>query len=295
MDAIVLDVYFVQQATGETSISSLFDILNNPVLIYVFLIIFGVILLFFLIFFIMSKFKNPASYYERYKVIREEIAKVDDLYLKKKLSFEDYTFALFNYAKEYELIVSFLSKYPEYKPKLQSYTLKSVFPKENYTNTEEKKKQERIFFFADLLRPHIKYYSRTEIEQALLDEGFTRDIAILILNKLDTFNLKYGTESKAERNAVVNIINSLLSKQEKPELYKGTSSFDLSDLSKKKKNVFDNEPVTFEKYPVKAKIEEKKTFLSSITGIFKTKEKEHSVSEINDVFADIERRLKESN
>lgn len=294
MDGIVLDVYFVQQTTGDTSIASLLDILNNPLLIYIFITVIGVLLLFFVLFYILSKFKNPQSCFERYKIIREEMAKIDDLYQKKKLSFEEYTFALFNYAKEYEVLVSFLSKYPNYKSSLKNYT-PSVIPKYDYNNVEEKKKQDNVFYFSDLLRPYIKYYSRMELERALLDEGFTKDYVVLILNKLDSFNLKYGTESRTDKLTVINMINSLLSNQKGIEKNNGPSSIDISDLSKKNKSIFDNEIVTFEKYPAKIKEEEKKNILSSIKDIFKTKEKTHTVSEINDVFSEIERKLKENN
>ena len=240
-----------------------------------------------------SKFKNPETYFERYKVIREEIAKVDSLYLKKELSFEEYTFALFNYAKEYEIIVSFLSKYPEYKSKLQSYVIKGVSQESNI-RSPDRKKQDTVDYLFDLLRAQKKYYSRSEIRQALLDEGFERNITELVLTKLDNYTVGYESDIKEDKSKIIDMINSLLSKQEKPEIRKEAENIDLSDLSKKKKSVFDNEPITFEKYPTKIKEEKKETVLSSIKNLFKSKPKVHTVSEINDVFADIEKRLKEN-
>lgn len=297
MKPIFLDVYFAQhfaENAGNTSISTIFDVFTKSNLVYIIVIIFGLILVFFLIFYLFSKFKNPETYFERYKVIREEIAKVDSLYLKKELSFEEYTFALFNYAKEYEIIVSFLSKYPEYKSKLQSYVIKGV-PQESNIRSPDRKKQDTVDYLFDLLRAQKRYYSRSEIRQALLDEGFERNITELVLTKLDNYTGGYESDIKEDKNKIIDMINSLLSKQEKPEIRKESENIDLSDLSKKKKSVFDNEPITFEKYPTKIKEEKKETVLSSIKNLFKSKPKVHTVSEINDVFADIEKRLKENN
>lgn len=297
MKPIFLDVYFAQQFAenaGNTSISAIFDVFTKSNLVYIIVIIFGLILVFFLIFYLFSKFKNPETYFERYKVIREEIAKVDSLYLKKELSFEEYTFALFNYAKEYEIIVSFLSKYPEYKSKLQSYVIKGV-PQESNIRSPDRKKQDTVDYLFDLLRAQKRYYSRSEIRQALLDEGFERNITELVLTKLDNYTGGYESDIKEDKSKIIDMINSLLSKQEKPEIRKESENIDLSDLSKKKKSVFDNEPITFEKYPTKIKEEKKETVLSSIKNLFKSKPKVHTVSEINDVFADIEKRLKENN
>lgn len=297
MKPIFLDVYFAQQFAenaGNTSISAIFDVFTKSNLVYIIVIIFGLILVFFLIFYLFSKFKNPETYFERYKVIREEIAKVDSLYLKKELSFEEYTFALFNYAKEYEIIVSFLSKYPEYKSKLQSYVIKGV-PQKSNIRSPDRKKQDTVDYLFDLLRAQKRYYSRSEIRQALLDEGFERNITELVLTKLDNYTGGYESDIKEDKSKIIDMINSLLSKQEKPEIRKESENIDLSDLSKKKKSVFDNEPITFEKYPTKIKEEKKETVLSSIKNLFKSKPKVHTVSEINDVFADIEKRLKENN
>lgn len=297
MKPIFLDVYFAQhfaENAGNTSISAIFDVFTKSNLVYIIVIIFGLILVFFLIFYLFSKFKNPETYFERYKVIREEIAKVDSLYLKKELSFEEYTFALFNYAKEYEIIVSFLSKYPEYKSKLQSYVIKGVSQESNI-RSPDRKKQDTVDYLFDLLRAQKRYYSRSEIRQALLDEGFERNITELVLTKLDNYTGGYESDIKEDKSKIIDMINSLLSKQEKPEIRKESENIDLSDLSKKKKSVFDNEPITFEKYPTKIKEEKKETVLSSIKNLFKSKPKVHTVSEINDVFADIEKRLKENN
>lgn len=297
MKPIFLDVYFAQhfaESAGNTSISAIFDVFTKSNLVYIIVIIFGLILVFFLIFYLFSKFKNPETYFERYKVIREEIAKVDSLYLKKELSFEEYTFALFNYAKEYEIIVSFLSKYPEYKSKLQSYVIKGV-PQESNIRSPDRKKQDTVDYLFDLLKAQKKYYSKSEIRQALLDECFERNITELVLTKLDNYTGGYESDIKEDKSKIIDMINSLLSKQEKPEIRKESENIDLSDLSKKKKSVFDNEPITFEKYPTKIKEEKKETVLSSIKNLFKSKPKVHTVSEINDVFADIEKRLKENN
>jgi len=299
MDAAFLDVYFGQQIADSTITHSWLEMFKNfsP---YFFAFIIILLFTFLLVYLLPLISRNPKSYYRRYKDIREEMYKIDELYSKKEISFEEYSFAQFNYAKEYENIVFFLSKYPEYKEKLQSYKIKETANREKeYNKIGEKDKIEKLNladFLYDLLRSHAKYYTVGEIEQAILDEGFTNEIATLVINKMQKNKVNFASETKIEQNKVVNIINSLLSKNYENAPKKGeASSVDLIDLTKKRKNTFIEEKVTYEKYPTKIKEEKKETVLSSIKNLFKSKPKVHTVSEINDVFADIEKRLKENN
>lgn len=297
MDKIFLDVYFGQQIAENTINQSWLQTLNE-FSTYIFLFLFFILIMFLAAYLMPVLFRNPKSYFKRYKIIREEMSKIDQLYSKKEISFEEYSFAQFNYAKEYENIVLYLSKYPEYKVQLQSYKIKEVENREteNKSSKLEKSKLNTIDFLFDLLRSHAKYYTKEEIEQAILDEGFTKDIAMSVLEKMENHNLPFASETKMEQNKIINIINSLLSKNyENPPVKGEASTINLGDLSKKKKNVFEEEKVSFNKYPSVKKEETKKGLFESIKNAFKSKPKTHTVSEINDIFVEIEKRLKENN
>jgi hypothetical protein len=104
MDKIFLDVYFGQQIAENTINQSWLQTLNE-FSTYIFLFLFFILIMFLVAYLMPVLFRNPKSYFKRYKIIREEMSKIDQLYSKKEISFEEYSFAQFNYAKEYENIV----------------------------------------------------------------------------------------------------------------------------------------------------------------------------------------------
>ena len=297
MNRLFLDVYFGQQIAESTANNSWMQMFSD-MSTYIFVFITLILLLFLLTYLMPLILRNPKTYFNRYKRIREEMNRIDELYVKKELSFEEYAFAQFNYAKEYETTVVYLSKFPEYKSQLQSYKIKETeFREKEYKtiNKADKNKIDTVDFLFDLLRSQAKYYTKGEIEQAILDEGFTRDIANLVVGKLEDIGTNFSSETKMQQSKVINIINSLLAKNYENAPTKGeASSVNLNDLSKKRKSVFEEEKVSFEKYPQAKKEIKKQSVLSSIKDLFKSKPKTHTVSEINDVFAEIEKRLKEN-
>jgi len=299
MGDIFLGVYFGEKLAEGIPNYSLFEIFSQTSILYILAFIIFVYFIFIGFFFIYPSFhKNPKTYFKRYNEIRENLMAIDDLYSKKKLSFEEYSFAQFNYAKEYEHIIVFLSKFPEYKSQLQSYKIKESENREKEISNLNKAEQQKIYsanFLCDLLKPHKRYYTRKEIEQSIIDEGFTKEIAKLVLIKLDDHGTDYGEETKLEQSKIVNIINALLAKNsETAKSAPQQSSFDIKDLERKKASKISEEKVTFEKYPTISKEQEKQGHLASIKSLFKSKPKPHTVSEINDIFAEIEKRLKEN-
>lgn len=294
MNRVILDIYFGQQIAENAVVHSWVEIFNEAsTYIYIGIILF---LLIFLLSFLLPKlFKSPKSYFKRYKQVREEMHKIDELYSTKKLSFEEYSFAQFHYAKEYEKIVKYLSQFPQYSSQLQSYKIKEAESREKEyqkRNVDKSVLNDADFLF-DLLRPYGKYYTKDEIRQVILDEGFNIDIANLVLEKLERVHINFGSETKMDESKLVSILNSLLAKN--AELQQSQeNTINLQDLQTKKKLAFEKEKVTIEKYPVEKETQAKPTFSSSLKGLFTRKPKPHTIAEINDVFAEIEKKLKES-
>lgn len=294
MKGVILDIYFGQQIAENAVVQSWVEIFNEAsTYIYIGIILF---LLIFLLSFLLPKlFKTPKSYFKRYKQVREEMRKVDELYSSKKLSFEEYSFAQFHYAKEYEKIVKYLSQFPQYSSQLQSYKIKEAEnrEKEYQKPSVDKSVLNAVDILFDLLRPYGKYYTKDEIRQAILDEGFTVNIANLVLEKLERAHINLGSETRMDENKIINILNSLLAKNTKIQQSQ-ENTINLQDLQTSKKLAFEKEKVTIEKFPVEKEIQKKPTFFSSLKGLFTRKPKTHTISEINDVFAEIEKKLKES-
>jgi hypothetical protein len=267
------------------------------------------IFLFFYIFFIITFFirplmkKNPLKYYKRYLEIREEMEKIDELYNKKKITFPDYSYAQFNYAKEYEMIIVFLSKFPEYKQRLESYQLKGSQVKVKQESFEEKKDQVRlnqINFLTDLLLPKAKYYTEEEIEQAILDEGFNKEISYFVVNKLKRQGIEFGSEKLDKTNKVVDLVNKIFPTKETEEgdlLGQTNESIDLKKTvySKPANNSNYVNQIDFSDSDNFNKDQEKnkESIFENLKNLLKPapKKKEHSISEINDIFKDIEKSL----
>ncbi|MFA5746144.1 MAG: hypothetical protein WCX82_03775 [archaeon] len=302
MNNIFLDVYLgsklAESISSDTTISNLFTY-NNLFYLGIFLI--GTFFIFFVSFFLIPKlFRNPQNYFKRYIVIREEMANIDELYTRKKMSFEDYSFAQFHYAKEYEHIIVYLSKFPQYKEKLQSYKISVVKireTEESKLNNTDKQQLSTINYYVDLLRNPAVFYQKKEIYQAFLDEGYIPDIAEKVVSKLEDMGVEFASQDKDENHKINDLVNSLLASKKSELNYNFNTSINLKDLSTNKKTSpnFGETTTTFSKLS-KSKTEnkdEKPLFWSTVKGIFKSKERPHTVTEINDIFKDIETTLKE--
>lgn len=301
----ILDLYYGDHLinTASNAQTSFFSGLFSSGYIY----IIGVFL-FFYIFFIITFFirplmkKNPLKYYNRYLEIREEMEKIDALYNQKKITFPDYSYAQFNYAKEYEALVVFLSKFPEYKQRLQSYKLDGPEVNLKKNTSEEKKDQVRlnqINFLTDLLLPKAKYYREEEVEQAILDEGFSKEVSYLVVNKLKRQGLEFGSEKLEKTNKVIDLVNKIFPTKEPDLQNTPNQTNEYIDL---KKTVY-SKPVNNSNYVnqidfsdsdnFKNQNENKESIFENLKNLLKPapKKKEHSISEINDIFKDIEKSL----
>lgn len=262
-------------------------------------LLFLVILTFFILPFIK---KNPLKYYKRYLEIREEMGKIDELYNQKKITFPDYSYAQFNYAKEYEALVVFLSKFPEYKQRLQSYKLDGPEVNIKKNTSEEKRDQIRlnqINFLTDLLLPKAKYYKEEEVEQAILDEGFSKEVSYFVVNKLKRQGVEFGSEKLEKTNKVIDLVNKIFPTKD-PDLQKTPNQ--TNEYIDLKKTVY-SKPVNNSNYVAqidfsdsdnfKDQNEKKESIFENLKNLLKPapKKKEHSISEINDIFKDIEKSL----
>lgn len=301
----ILDLYYGDHLINAVSNAqtSFFSGLFSSGYIYiigVFLfLLFLVILTFFILPFIK---KNPLKYYKRYLEIREEMGKIDELYNQKKITFPDYSYAQFNYAKEYETLVVFLSKFPEYKQRLQSYKLDGPEVNIKKNTSEEKRDQIRlnqINFLTDLLLPKAKYYREEEVEQAILDEGFSKEVSYLVVNKLKRQGLEFGSEKLEKTNKVIDLVNKIFPTKEPDLQNTPNQTNEYIDL---KKTVY-SKPVNNSNYVnqidfsdsdnFKNQNEKKESIFENLKNLLKPapKKKEHSISEINDIFKDIEKSL----
>lgn len=288
MRLIVLDIYFNQQIDYISNHSWFTSFKNlSPI---VFIIIILILSLYLFLYLVPLVLKSPKKAYKRYIKIREKLEIVENLYENKKITFEEYSFSQFNYAKEYELLVSYLSKYPNYKVLLKPYKLREIENRETkYDGAVGKKieKEKIADFLYDLLLPHARYYSSREIEQAVIDEGYTKEIATLVVNKMHKNDVEFLSENRLEQNKIINLINYLFAKNKEIENSK-ENTIELN-LENPKNTKIAEEKITVEKYPVK---EEKEKIIPK-KSIFRKKQKIPTISEIEDIFKEIDKRLKE--
>lgn len=374
MNKIILALYFgsnlAENVASDSKLSSIFTYNNLIIMLIVMLVILIISLLVFLI--IPKINKTPKKYYQRYLIVRKELDKIDELYARRKLSFENYAFTQFHYAKEYEHLIEYLSQFPEYKDKLKSYKLNYLRTQEQpekHLSEEEKKNAEIINYFIRVLGPVAPYYRKNEVYQAILDEKFSKVIAEGIIKGLEKIGVKFNSKEISENRKGIELVDKLLldkqdkikqkeqeqpkkytmpdvidksiylsrkaaqekEKQEKEKIVKPVEPEKPKEVSKTEKiepqieirddffesttdSIKVSEPTTislkdlikkesqkpmFEKITTVSKYPEesskpatKKGLFKSIKNIFKPKRKYHSVSEINDIFENIEKKLR---
>lgn len=330
MNNIILDIYFGSQLADNLSesdaYSKIFNI-NNMTLFVTFLFIILIITIF--VFVILPKTsKNPKRYFERYLKVRQELERIDQLYARRKMSFKEYSFTQFHYAKEYEHIVEYLFQFPEYKSKLRNYKITATNSIKSEPNI--KKGYNTADYFVRILEPVAVYYKKSEIYQALLDEGYSKEISETVVNKLEeqgtAFNTKEITEDrksielvdvlleeknkKKEKQLPYSSLTAVKNKSDKQEILIAPESkiilnnkndikiteaptiIDLKDLDKSKSETPEfEEKITYSKYSEEKAENKKKGLFKSFSGIFKP-QKNPSISDINDIFKNIEEKLK---
>jgi len=303
---IFLEMYFGEDLLSKTVASkNIFDAVVQSayfyfILAFVFLYVFFVIL-----FFIAPLFRRkPEKMYKRYLQVREEMQKIDDQYVGKKLTHEDYIYAQFNYAKEYEFLITKLSIYPEYKQKLQSYKVVTTTGESEKSNISKAVAEQNraVTFLYDLLLSHAKYYNIDEVRTAILDEGYSNEIAKQVIFKLASSGVIFGVEVKTKTSRVANIVNSMFAKT--PAGKARMAEVSVTEKSIPAHTIDINKIVGGNQHKpkqiaVSVSSEDNKT-KNNKQGIFAVlkemigfKERQHTAQEINDIFSDIEQRLKE--
>ena len=277
----VLNMYSGESLVGDTVKQSLFkSISNNSLMLFVYIL--GLLILFLVIFYlIIPLFKrSPASLYKEYLYVKDEMNKIDKKYSEKKIMFDDYVYAQFNYAKEFQRLIQLLSKYPEYKSKLKSYHLQAT-PIKNVVNkkTKDENTEKKIEFLYNLLLPKVKYYSEKEIQMAIVDEGYPISIANSVIKRFRASNVEFNVLHRTKTNKTADFINTLFTKTTKvplktPELSKETTK-----------------PATVDN--MVSIPEKQKTIWGSFKSLF-VKPKPHSINQINDIFKDIESYIAEN-
>lgn len=303
---MILNIYYGEQLLEKSGLTGFFDGIFSSVIFY-FGLILAIFLLIFLYIFIIKPLmfkKNPEKIYKRYLLLRNEMERIDDLFAKKQINFEDYVFAQFNNAKEYEQIIIVLSKYPEYKSKIKSYTI--AYSKNQKEEEKKYSKEDLVFiknvnWLYEILYPKVKYYTKEEVLQGILDEGYSQKIANTVVSKFIRDGVTFSSQIYYPVKKTSLFINKLFGyhkAEEKTEdlkdINKTTSSIDdkidISLLGKKEKHVFDEEKLDFNKFKfVEEKEKQKRRNL--LSKIFEKKKGTPTVNQINDIFKDIQKHI----
>lgn len=342
MNNIILDLYFGSKlAENIASDSNLSSIFNYNVLIILLVVMVVVLIISIFVFFIIPRInKTPKKYYQRYLIVRGELEKIDELYAKRKLSFENYAHTQFHYAKEYEHLIEYLCQFPEYKDKLKTYKLnikKTDSIDLASLSDKEKRNIDTTRYFIKFLLPVAEYYRKDEIYQAILDEGYSREISEGIISGLEKYGINFNSKEMSENRKAVDLVDSLLSNKslsekkdtkgkmavpnksnfsnikEKDSKDKDDSgdyqnnifsnkeasksnlnaptTIDLSDLIKEKSDKLKFADFSSNQGPAKGYKNEKEVLIS-IKQILNSKNNPHSISEINDIFENIDKKLK---
>ena len=202
---------------------------------------------------------------------------------------------------------------------------------EKKLTADEKNKQNKVNYLYNLLLPRAKYFSEDEIKLAIREEGFSRDIIIAVIQKIKESGVVFGSEVELKSNRIADFVNTLFAskiqnididheiiasnKKNIDEYWKNLSKKQAT-IKNKKYVVIDvreavqskndkpvvapvsNPVVTLSKDETKntMTIRKKGGLIEAFKVLFsKKKTKPHSVSEINDIFKDIEKSLKERN
>ncbi|HOD89758.1 MAG TPA: hypothetical protein PKK56_01600 [archaeon] len=179
------------------------------------------VLLAILFFVIIPKIrKHPQRMFLKYKSIRKKLFKLDDDFRAKKLTPVQYSNLQTKYLTEHERLATILSKYPEYLEKLaelkkEENGFKVSFSENAVMNDLEEDVDNQISLLYNLLLPQAKYYSEEEIKQAVLDEGFSEQVADKVINMMKNKNVQFGVQDRVSEPPLSRFFNNLFSKLKK--------------------------------------------------------------------------------
>ena len=261
------------------------QVISHSIFIY-FLIFIGLLLILYFIFFLIQPLlRDNQKLFEKYLLLRENMEEIDLQYNNKKINFVEYVSLQFNYAKEYEHIVNILVKDKFYAPKLKAYKFTEDKNKQEYEHQKKldsviTKQVDNLF---NILAPISKFYKEEEIKIAMIDEGFDKDIANLVVFKLKSANVKFNSEVPNKENKLSDFLNTLFVK---------TTNSNLKEVE------YNTTKITFRKVDpkstqnknIKGSVVPKKTVLSSFKSIFK-KKKDPTIDDLNRISVKINSKL----
>jgi len=82
-------------------------------------------------------------------------------------------------------------------------------------NDLEEDVDNQISLLYNLLLPQAKYYSEEEIKQAVLDEGFSEQVADKVINMMKNKNVQFGVQDRVSEPPLSRFFNNLFSKLKK--------------------------------------------------------------------------------
>ena len=311
-----LEIILIESDITSYFTKSLFDIISQTNLIY-FLVIFSVLYVFYIlsIFIFPHIKKNPRELYKKYIFVRGQMESIDSRFTKKIISFEQYVSMQFSYAKEFEKIITDLAKFPEYKNKIENYKLPQINATEqeftfsnSYKNNLETEREKKINFLYNLLFSKAKYYFYDELKIAMLDEGFKEDVILEVLDKIKSNGVVFASENKSNKGKITSFINNLFVKkknidvdqeiintnnnkrQERIDNAKKVRSDDFDPFSVKNKDLINIKDMI--KIAKKNELPIVNVLLDENDKSISNKKKP-TINEINNIFTDIEKSLKE--
>lgn len=287
--------------------------------VYVFIIATITLIIFLLFIILFPLFKrSPEKLYRRYLFLREEMAKVDDKYSKKKLLYTEYLSMQFLNMQEFYDIIKKLKEIPEYKTKLQNYTFKNDFKEPVSSSyvpikkpvvklTEEESNKKQVEKLVTILKPKVNLYTKEDVYGVLIAEGFSKEITENVLTNLSKEDVKFSNINSSSLNkkelslSIDNFFDGTRSTTGKSK-----TSYSIFDKPEYKKDIFKDDFKTKEMNlnkieDVESKVKKDKevidnpSFMQRIKSIFKKKEEKvqvHSADEIDNIFKNIEKELK---
>jgi hypothetical protein len=300
---IILEIYTTDSLLSEPIKENLLSNIPQNINFFIFIFI-ALIVISFMYFYLIAPYikENPKKLYSKYINIRGKMQKIDKEYSDHKLSHKEYVDKQFDYAKEYQRLISVLSTYPEYKKLLEGYKLiedtkqnidkqKDEKIKQQLEEKNNEKRQQLIQSLFKLLFPKAENYTENEILVAIKNEGFPQDIAYTVINKIKNSGKQFSKKVIANKPEGADFLDSLFSKS-KNKVF--SDNFKENDIFVKIKNIQNTtktqKKVSFDK--ADNFDESKETKQKGLFSRLFTKKK-HTANEVKDIFKDIEKSLKE--
>jgi len=245
---IFLFVDFAEQLGEDFTVSAFLESLFSSVFFYA-AIIFILFLLIFLFFFLIKPAvseENPERLYKKYLKLKEDMSKIDDLFLMREISYQDYVYAQFNNANEYEKTIIALSQHPEYKGRLKTDSIMHSRERDQEEKNLYKTGyllKRKIDLLCEILAPQAKYYTKDELRQGVLDQGYGINIADGVVEKLADDGASFGSEGKQRKKKTNKLFSKLVGDNKLPKKNNNINKKVDSSINKNKPTKKSSAPV----------------------------------------------------